>query len=172
MNDLDRDLLAQAEAAMERVAALERDVDVAKADVRHAVRRLQLAGGSVRSIGKAIGMSHQRVQQLLESVDDGRGWKRRGRSAKQLACSFCGRDHTAVAKLIAGPNVHICDECVADARRAIRGATPAGWSTTTAACRFCGKEPGTSTPSAAHDDARICHDCLGLCDEILAGEAS
>ncbi|MBW8483609.1 ClpX C4-type zinc finger protein [Actinomadura parmotrematis] len=27
-------------------------------------------------------------------------------------CSFCGRSHTEVAKLVAGPGVHICDECV------------------------------------------------------------
>lgn len=29
-----------------------------------------------------------------------------------LRCSFCNKDQTAVRKLIAGPNVCICDECV------------------------------------------------------------
>ncbi|MBN2653939.1 MAG: ATP-dependent Clp protease ATP-binding subunit ClpX [Nitrospirae bacterium] len=29
-----------------------------------------------------------------------------------LVCSFCGKSHEEVKKLIAGPNVHICDECV------------------------------------------------------------
>ena len=34
--------------------------------------------------------------------------------AKVLArCSFCGKDNTGVKKLIAGPGVYICDECVA-----------------------------------------------------------
>jgi hypothetical protein len=28
-------------------------------------------------------------------------------------CSFCGRPHTAVDKLVAGPGVYICNECVA-----------------------------------------------------------
>jgi hypothetical protein len=28
-------------------------------------------------------------------------------------CSFCGKSHKKVAKLIAGPSVFICDECVA-----------------------------------------------------------
>ena len=28
-------------------------------------------------------------------------------------CSFCGKGHKRVAKLIAGPSVFICDECVA-----------------------------------------------------------
>jgi hypothetical protein len=27
-------------------------------------------------------------------------------------CSFCAKDQAEVAKLIAGPNVYICDECV------------------------------------------------------------
>ena len=29
-----------------------------------------------------------------------------------LSCSFCGKDKSAIAKLIAGPGVYICDECV------------------------------------------------------------
>ena len=29
-----------------------------------------------------------------------------------LCCSFCTKDKDAVAKLIAGPGVYICDECV------------------------------------------------------------
>lgn len=31
---------------------------------------------------------------------------------KQLKCSFCGKTQEQVRKLIAGPNVYICDECV------------------------------------------------------------
>jgi hypothetical protein len=31
---------------------------------------------------------------------------------KALHCSFCGKSQTEVAKLIAGPFVFICDECV------------------------------------------------------------
>lgn len=27
-------------------------------------------------------------------------------------CSFCGKDNTRVGRLIAGPGVYICDECV------------------------------------------------------------
>jgi ClpX C4-type zinc finger len=29
-----------------------------------------------------------------------------------LACSFCGKTQAEVRKLIAGPDVYICDECV------------------------------------------------------------
>ena len=31
---------------------------------------------------------------------------------KQLRCSFCGKSQEQVKRLIAGPNVYICDECV------------------------------------------------------------
>jgi hypothetical protein len=31
---------------------------------------------------------------------------------KERRCSFCGKKQGEVAKLIAGPNVHICNECV------------------------------------------------------------
>ena len=29
-----------------------------------------------------------------------------------MRCSFCGRTSEEVRKLVAGPNVYICDECV------------------------------------------------------------
>lgn len=29
------------------------------------------------------------------------------------SCSFCGRPNTSVQRLVAGPGVYICDECVA-----------------------------------------------------------
>ena len=35
---------------------------------------------------------------------------------KRPTCSFCGRDDRAVARLIAGPGVNICGECVATCR--------------------------------------------------------
>ena len=31
---------------------------------------------------------------------------------KNLHCSFCGKNQHEVKKLIAGPSVYICDECV------------------------------------------------------------
>lgn len=35
-----------------------------------------------------------------------------GGSSKLLYCSFCGKSQHEVRKLIAGPSVYICDECV------------------------------------------------------------
>ena len=43
---------------------------------------------------------------------------------KQLACSFCGKSAADVARLVAGPKVYICDECVAVASRIMNGEQP------------------------------------------------
>lgn len=39
---------------------------------------------------------------------------------KKLHCSFCGKDETKVAKLVAGPSVYICNECVEIANQIIK----------------------------------------------------
>lgn len=38
--------------------------------------------------------------------------RRDGESFGNLVCSFCGKSQREVKKLIAGPTVHICDECI------------------------------------------------------------
>ena len=38
--------------------------------------------------------------------------RRQGDATKILYCSFCGKSQHEVRKLIAGPSVFICDECV------------------------------------------------------------
>ena len=42
--------------------------------------------------------------------DENRG--RTGDDGKLLYCSFCGKSQHEVRKLIAGPSVFVCDECV------------------------------------------------------------
>lgn len=44
---------------------------------------------------------------------------------KQLRCSFCYKKESQVQKLVAGPDVYICDECCAIASR-IMASTPPG----------------------------------------------
>ena len=39
---------------------------------------------------------------------------------RRLACSFCGKGEAEVAKLVAGPKVFICDQCVAVADRIMK----------------------------------------------------
>jgi len=32
--------------------------------------------------------------------------------SSETTCSFCGKSHTEISKLIAGPGVYICDRCI------------------------------------------------------------
>jgi ATP-dependent Clp protease ATP-binding subunit ClpX len=53
--------------------------------------------------------------------------ERKGSSAeKTLYCSFCGKSQHEVKKLIAGPSVFICDECIDLCNDIIRDELPAG----------------------------------------------
>ena len=47
-------------------------------------------------------------------------------SKSTLYCSFCGKSQHEVRKLIAGPTVFICDECVELCNDIIREETKAG----------------------------------------------
>ena len=42
----------------------------------------------------------------------GAAWRSSARAAELLKCSFCGKSQKQVRKLIAGPGVYICDECI------------------------------------------------------------
>ena len=116
---LDEQLLKKAQREAARFAELERDAHLARADYHTAIRRLHLAGGSLREIAEALGVSHQRVQQIVNDAG-GSWWRRAWRTRivkRDAVCTYCGRPPGEVAKLIAGPNVYICDACVQTAMR-------------------------------------------------------
>ncbi|KQP22656.1 ATP-dependent Clp protease ATP-binding subunit ClpX [Pseudorhodoferax sp. Leaf267] len=52
--------------------------------------------------------------------------KKGSSSEKTLYCSFCGKSQHEVKKLIAGPSVFICDECIDLCNEIIRDEVPAG----------------------------------------------
>ena len=47
------------------------------------------------------------------------------RRRRELSCSFCGKKESEIQKLVAGPRVTICDQCVALAQRIMEN-TPGG----------------------------------------------
>jgi len=193
---VDPDLLRDAEAARERLIESQHAAEQARADYHHAIRRLHAAGGSLRAIAEALRLSHQRVHQIIDEAAEPRRrwWRRRGRGWQGPAgpCSFCGCSREECAKLIAGPGVFICEQCVGRASRLAAGAAvedraevpmlvePSG---SEASCSFCGKEAwqvrrvvASSLASAPGgkfgQGTRICDECLVLCEEILLETAS
>ena len=76
---MDETLLAEARQAQERVIDAERDADVARAEFHRAVRRLHLHGASLRELASSLGLSHQRVHQIVEAAGGSRRWLRRDR---------------------------------------------------------------------------------------------
>jgi len=51
--------------------------------------------------------------------------KKGASSEKTLYCSFCGKSQHEVKKLIAGPSVFVCDECIELCNEIIRDELPA-----------------------------------------------
>src|SRR5262245_43425953 len=120
---IDPELLNKARTTAEHLGEAERQATLARGEYHTAIRRLHLAGGSLREIAEALGLSHQRVQQIVEEAG-GSWWRRawRTRTVKRDAvCTFCARPPSEVSKLIAGPNVYICGDCVELAGQVISG---------------------------------------------------
>jgi hypothetical protein len=170
---VDPALLDQAKAAEARVIDAEHAAEVARADFHRAVRRLQLAGGSLREIADALGLSHQRVHQIVEDAGGSRRWRKHRIAPGELqTCSFCGRDQKHVKTLIGGPGVFICNRCIPRADAVLDGGTEAtlhrvNHEATADRCSFCGKRRHQVPAMAVAGSARICAECLSLCHEII-----
>ena len=161
---LDDEALAAVRKALKDVADKTHDLEVAEAGLHHAIRVLHATGGSLQEIASAVGLSRQRIHQIVKASGGVPG--RRRRKAGNLICSFCDRRQHEVAKLIAGPGVYICDRCVRTSRPQL-GDLPDG----AAPCSFCGKTAG-QLPIAQREGGSpgVCRECLDLCDEILVEE--
>src|SRR5439155_1568550 len=125
---LNEQLVKKAQDEAVRLADAERQALLARADYHTAVRRLHLGGGSLREIAQRLGLSHQRVQQIVRAAG-GSWWQRVWRTrlaSRDAVCTFCERPPSEVAKLIAGPNVFICDACVALAEAAVADSSTRG----------------------------------------------
>ena len=176
---LDHDLLEKAKTAGGRLAEAERQALTSRADYHTAIRRLHLAGGSLREIAQALAVSHQRVQQIVD-VAGGSWWRRVWRTrnlTRDAICTWCDRPPSEVSKLIAGPNVYICDACTAIAERAMTGSTRSAGELRQARegekgrCSFCSKKKSHKRPLVTGPAANICGECLRICREILDGRA-
>ena len=175
---LDEQLVKRAREDAARLADAERQALLARADYHTAVRRLHLGGGSLREIAERLGLSHQRVQQIVQTAG-GSWWQRMWRTRlapRDAVCTFCDRSPSEVAKLIAGPNVYICDACVARAEAAVTGSKKRGPMVLSRSmarlCSFCRRRRSAERPLVEGNGARVCGECLRVCREMLEGRAA
>jgi hypothetical protein len=178
MTSLNPELLAGARSAGAELAEAERRVLTSRADYHTAVRRLHLAGASLRDIAAALACSHQRVQQIV-NVSGGSWWRRgwRRRAVRDAICTWCGRPPSEVNKLVAGPDVYICDACVDAAGRVEHRSAPRDSSLARARpgararCSFCRARPSAARALVTGPAAHVCSDCLRICRDIMGTSA-
>jgi ATP-dependent protease Clp ATPase subunit len=117
-------------------------------------------------------------------------------------CSFCGKRRREVLKLVSGPRVFICNECVERCRevigpRAARAADGRDASARTTIdempaepprddedvtaeskppgdghCSFCGKPKTDVATLVSGPRIYICNECVELCEDIIAQETA
>ncbi|WP_140631297.1 ATP-dependent Clp protease ATP-binding subunit ClpX [Methylibium rhizosphaerae] len=80
--------------------------------------------------------------------------KKGSSSEKVLYCSFCGKSQHEVKKLIAGPSVFICDECIELCNDIIRDEVPAD----------------AADPKAARSDLPVPSEIKGILDQYVIGQ--
>ena len=169
------ELLDRTHTARADLADADRRALLSRAEYHTAIRRLHLAGGSVREVAQALSLSHQRVQQIVQGAG-GTWWRRvwRTRTVRPDAiCTWCGRPPSEVAKLIAGPRVYICDACIAAAERAASGRQTTGSFSLTPRvsirrrCAFCGRTAGKDRPILVAAAGHVCGACLQMCRQIV-----
>ena len=178
---IDQELCKKAQDAYSRLAEAERRAQVARGDYHHYVRRLHLAGASLREVAQALDLSHQRVQQIV-TVAGGSWWQKvwRSRTVKRdTVCTFCDRPPRDVEKLLAGPNVYICDSCVDAAEKSMTGTHPGGRHPlvpakprSKALCSFCSKPGAKDRALLTGPAANICAECLAVSRQILDDRAA
>ena len=185
---LDEGLLRDARQTRERMLDLQHQAELTRVDHDHLVRRLHAGGATMREIADALGLSHQRIHQI---VDGGRNGKepakttllgrlgRRSESgARRLrqagcACSLCGRGGFEVEQLVAGPGVFICDRCIEVAAELLEGGDRDSELIAVApgsdsSCSFCRKGSKRTGPLIVGRAAAICGSCTGLGKDIEA----
>ena len=166
---LSHELLDLARKTGAALAEAEQAVLLARAEYHTAVRRLHLAGASLREIADALTFSHQRVHQIVDG-SGGSWWRKawRTRATKRDAvCTWCSRPPSEVAKLVAGPNIYICDGCVREAERALRKSDDRAASRV-ARCSFCRRFAGAKRKVVIGRHANVCAECLQMCRDFMS----
>jgi hypothetical protein len=104
---------AEAREAIRRAAAIAQQAGRGEVGTEHLLAALALDPGSrARRVLNRLGVSIAAVKRGLDCYIGPGKQRRRKRGKADLACSFCGKSQKQVKKLVAGPGVYICDECI------------------------------------------------------------
>lgn len=185
---LDERILHEVEQARLALESLEDQAYDARAGLHQAIRRLHAAGGSMREIAAALGMSHQRVHQIIgadgivevETTATELSTLPVAVTAGEDACSFCGAPRREVDKLLAAPGrVFICAPCVDKVSAVVeRDLVSPGVHRVPveedATCSFCGNPSsiGGVMAEAQAGAPRMCSRCVATCQRLLAPRAA
>jgi hypothetical protein len=109
----------------------------------------------VRARSAATGESYTAARRLVQRVLEEEPMSSTEENTKELMaiCSFCKKNNTQVKRLIAGPGIYICDECV------------------TLCNELVGELPGTEAERTAQFQNRSVEDRLALLPAMAATAA-
>jgi ClpX C4-type zinc finger/Clp amino terminal domain, pathogenicity island component len=103
---------AEAREAVRRAAAIAQQAGRGYVGTGDLLAAVALYPGSrALRVLSHLGVSTAAIKKELGGYA-GPGKRRRKRGKVDLACSFCGKGQKQAKKLVAGPSVYICDECI------------------------------------------------------------
>jgi tetratricopeptide (TPR) repeat protein len=142
------------------------------------VRRMCVAGITANICDECIDRCRERLRTLppLAEGESRTAWM----SPDEPGCSFCAKSRREVKKLIAGPGVMICDECIGLCNDIIAEAHPKGREARQkerrikrndgVRCGFCSTEEAVLF--IAGPGLYICDGCVDACNDVIAEEAA
>lgn len=141
-----------------RLVGWAEQLDAASRASEEAIRELHADGVPVADIAEGVGAPARYVLQVIGGP---------------FSCAFCGRRGSDVSELIRGPELDVCDGCVALAASVVGGAQSAssGWTTLHRSeqagerCSFCHRDVVEAGALAGVASSRICHECVDFAEE-------
>lgn len=139
---------------------------IRRQDFQGAVKSLEAARTLLRR-----GKDHHLLSHVEKLIEDAR-WARTRRtkptsSSVPPACAFCLRSRPAVAQLVAGPGVFVCNECVAESIRQGPRRTTDSPLPHLVKCSFCGRKRVSRAIVLVREKVAACQTCMDIAAEVL-----
>lgn len=169
----EQDDLALIHAHEDKIAKLEQELEKAKVDYHSAICNLYFDGQSMRKIAKLLGISHQRVHQIIDQKNQTVRVCAKPIQPDQR-CSLCDLRADQVKSLVQGPNILACDICITSCHMALSINCPGSSVmsrgndfkvipvTSELRCSFCGKSPSSKRNVVAGTNHQACEKCIDL----------